>query len=457
MASLSLVTELAASDATISIATARVDQLSSALEDIAADLQGLGQNWMSERLRVQLYEVILSSVFAGLYTMLVLFAAYLLCRKGLKNTQLLIMLIIILTLYTSTTVYWATLLSETFHELRTVVNDLFYESARMDIVMSNFRQVVLESGTATIDSGFSSAVHSQLRSWWPRPTQECVGTATLTLNVVVGDAVVWWRALVLWKRCPFRRCAYSCLLVCVTLIPGAIVTTHGCRSSSSPLILTSSAGTAAITSGSFYIRDRWGLAASVLSLVANGIATGMIAYKAWQHRRLVHLSLGTGTPRSRVEKSLALLVESGSMYCLLWLMMVIYQACAITSSAPSFIYRFHFLVEGCLIPLIGIYPTVIILLVAMNRSQCEASLAGESCSNLQFTPDTHPSRIPHETTTMGTEASYSGEQCVFRLNTLRSPTTISWRPSDVGEEKTAEEKGNRVRSESESETGLDVP
>ncbi|KAI0752534.1 hypothetical protein C8Q80DRAFT_459599 [Daedaleopsis nitida] len=437
-----LIHELAASDLT----TARVEELSSALDGVAADLQGLGQDWLSEKLRGQIYEVILSCIFAGMYTMLVLFAAYLLSRKGLQHSQTLIMLMIILALYISTTVYWATLLAETFHELRSIISNIFYEGSRVSTVVENFRQVVLDNGSATIDSGFSSAVQDQLKSWWPRPTQECAGTATLTFNVVIGDAVVWWRALVLWKRCPFRRCAYSCLLVCITLIPGAIVTTHGCRASASPVILTSGEGTTTITSGSFYIRDTWGLVASVFSLLANAVSTSLIAYKAWDHRKLVRMSLGSGSTRSRVERSLGLLVESGSIYCLLWLFIVVYQACAITLTAPTFIYRFHFFVEGCLIALIGIYPTLIIILVAMNQSQCEATLSGTGESSSSTQRFSRFSRFSHAPSSRATESNAS--HCILRLNPIQTANVMSWRAGDADlESKLAEDKRRSVATE----------
>ncbi|KAI0752532.1 hypothetical protein C8Q80DRAFT_1267072 [Daedaleopsis nitida] len=367
-----------------SISDTRLDELSSALGNVAGGLQDLEREWVSQKLRAQMYEIVLSSVFSGLHTILVLVAVYLLCRKGLGNVPMFIMLVIILSLYTSTTVYWATVLAEAFREVRFIMTGIASEASRLNTITSNFRQAVVESGTGSIDSSLSSAVQEQLTSWWPRPTQECVGTASLTVNVVLGDAVVWWRALVLWQRCPARRCVYSIFLVCITLIPGVVVTTQACNSGSSPILLSSGGSSATVSSGSFYIRDEWGLAASVLSLLANFLSTSLIAYKAWEHRRLVRLGLGRGSARTRVEKALALLIESGTIYCVLWILIVAYQAGSITMSPTAYIYRFHFIVEGCLIALIAIYPTLIVILVAMNQSQCEATLSGQSCYNLRF-------------------------------------------------------------------------
>ncbi|KAI0308546.1 hypothetical protein OF83DRAFT_1023840, partial [Amylostereum chailletii] len=62
-----------------------------------------------------------------------------------------------------------------------------------------------------------------------------------------------------------------------------------------------------------------GLAAFTLSLVANLWATSLIGCRAWYHRRLIkeYLHRGSGT-RTLVEKTLALIAESGVLYCLIW-------------------------------------------------------------------------------------------------------------------------------------------
>ncbi|KAI0752512.1 hypothetical protein C8Q80DRAFT_458365 [Daedaleopsis nitida] len=389
-----------------SIPWTRVEELSSALSNASMALQGLGSDSISQRLRVQMYEVILSSVFSGIYTVLVLIAVYLLCRRGLKRLPIVVMLLIIVTLYTSTAIYWATLLRQGFGDLRIVATDLAHETSRIDTVMSSFRQTVLSNGTAKADLGALSPVQDQRRFFWPRPSQDCIGTASLTVNVVLGDAVVWWRALVLWRRSPAMRCVYSAILVCFTLVPGVIVTTHG------------------FTSGAFYIRDEWGLAASILSLVSNAMATSLIAYKAWQHRKLVRMTFGSGSARTRVEKALAILIESGTIYCLLWLVIVVYQSCAIALShgdsvTSQYIYRFHFIVEGSLVSLIGIYPTLVIILVAVNQSHCESTFTCESCSDVRFARGSGS----HSHSRIAGEAA-NVSQCVIRLLPTRSTASI---------------------------------
>ena len=89
-------------------------------------------------------------------------------------------------------------------------------------------------------------------------------------------------------------------------------------------------------SGSFYQSDLFGLAASVLSLATNMVATILIGCKAWcvmhcyyslfrlidlsdarEHAKIMG-SVSSLKRSSRVEKILIFLVESGTVYCIIW-------------------------------------------------------------------------------------------------------------------------------------------
>ncbi|KAI0808344.1 hypothetical protein C8Q74DRAFT_1187806, partial [Fomes fomentarius] len=123
-----------------------------------------------------------------------------------------------------------------------------------------------------------------------------------------GDAIVWWRAWVLWKN----RRAVQVLGVIMLLATAA-----------SAIFLSNSASstfdeTITTYAGALFGGDGWGTAAAILSLVTNLVATSLIGLKAWQHRRLVRAHLTQGTMRTQVERTLLLLVESGLLYCTLW-------------------------------------------------------------------------------------------------------------------------------------------
>ncbi|KAI0739950.1 hypothetical protein C8Q80DRAFT_1124230 [Daedaleopsis nitida] len=107
------------------------------------------------------------------------------------------------------------------------------------------------------------------------------------------------------------------------------------------------------------------------------VATALIWIKAWEHRKFIaDVNLGR---TSRVERALALLIESGSVYCILWMLVVIYQVIwQIYGDAiyPTFNSAVEYFLKGCLIPLVGIYPTAIILLVALDKSHFGATTPG---------------------------------------------------------------------------------
>nr|VWP02360.1 MDR efflux pump ABC3 [Ganoderma boninense] len=98
------------------------------------------------------------------------------------------------------------------------------------------------------------------------------------------------------------------------------------------------------------------------------------------HRRLLRGHFGHGRRKSRVTKALALLVESGTIYCLLLIIVVVYQASSALFAAPD-VHQNAFLrtvadyTYTCFIPVIAIYPVLIIVIVALNWSPFEHGLA----------------------------------------------------------------------------------
>ncbi|EJF55977.1 hypothetical protein DICSQDRAFT_130336 [Dichomitus squalens LYAD-421 SS1] len=190
----------------------------------------------------------------------------------------------------------------------------------------------------------------------------CAPTGILTLNVLLGDAIVWWRAWIIWPRSLIVRGT------CVVLL--AVTTAF------SELTL---ANLDYIPIGSFYRLDVFGVAASVSSLSSNLVATVMIGCKAWEHRKMFEAT--TLERSSRIERLLVLLVESGTVYCLLWGFILAYQTSSFTDPAlesrleQQVLTGFDYFMKGCLIPLIGIYPTTIIVLVALNRSHFHGTVS----------------------------------------------------------------------------------
>ncbi|RDX40295.1 hypothetical protein OH76DRAFT_361381 [Lentinus brumalis] len=203
----------------------------------------------------------------------------------------------------------------------------------------------------------------------------CVPTIILTVNVVLGDAIVWWRVLAIWPDSLIVKVA-GVVLLQSTLSMGLFDISDSCPETVfTDLTLVN---LAMVPSGTMFEQDLFGLTASVLSLASNLVATALVWCKAWEHRKFIaSVSLGRS---SKVEKVLALLVESGAVYCVLWMAIVAYQVTwqvQGTDALPHVDAFVDYFIKGCLIPLVGMYPTAIILLVALNKSHFEATTRGD--------------------------------------------------------------------------------
>ncbi|PIL28050.1 hypothetical protein GSI_09802 [Ganoderma sinense ZZ0214-1] len=123
-----------------------------------------------------------------------------------------------------------------------------------------------------------------------------------------------------------------------------------------------------------------GIAACVLSLSTNTLATLLVGYKAWESRRRLRGYFVAGTRASQVEKLFSLLIESGAVYSAIWAVVVAWQAGEYKPSSPSpsmvrFLDIFGLVVQSALLPIIAIYPALIIVLVALHRSHVEKALS----------------------------------------------------------------------------------
>ncbi|KAI1791883.1 hypothetical protein LXA43DRAFT_1094223 [Ganoderma leucocontextum] len=129
--------------------------------------------------------------------------------------------------------------------------------------------------------------------------------------------------------------------------------------------------------------DVYGGMSGLLSLLTNVTATSLIGRKAWEHRQVLRLSPGASKGRwnTPAMKVLILLVESGTFYCIILGVALTNnivsrsKEASLTPSGAAFISITTVFLSGCFVPVLAIYPTVIIFIVAVNRSQIDGSLA----------------------------------------------------------------------------------
>jgi len=103
-----------------------------------------------------------------------------------------------------------------------------------------------------------------------------------------------------------------------------------------------------------------------LTVGTNLWATGLIFIRAWEHRRVLRSLSLKETSRSNANKALTFLVESGAIYLCIW---ILYITTSLDNPRGD-----HFgmdLFHIAIAQVVGMYPTIIIIVVAMQLSAVE--------------------------------------------------------------------------------------
>ncbi|RDB20153.1 hypothetical protein Hypma_012952 [Hypsizygus marmoreus] len=188
---------------------------------------------------------------------------------------------------------------------------------------------------------------------------------TSQLLPIISDLVVVWRAWVLFTE-QLWVMAVPLLLALGTI--GTTLAYIGLTMVTSGTNVAANAETAALANV---------LNASLaLSLATNGAATGLIAYKFWTHRKFVVNMLGIARRQSRVQKVLIILVESGLIYCLFQLMMLILGFTMPEGGPGSAPYLASPVIYAIYTELTAMYPTIIAVLVNSQRSISDTFVFG---------------------------------------------------------------------------------
>ncbi|TRM61076.1 hypothetical protein BD626DRAFT_502624 [Schizophyllum amplum] len=186
------------------------------------------------------------------------------------------------------------------------------------------------------------------------------------VNYVLSDALVVWRAWVIW---PHSRVARGMLAFCI-----------GCS-----LIGT-------VVEGVFLVRLLYAkhkaptliLAMDLPLLVTNATATVLVGIKVWIYRRDVSASLGPYSAGSRVGGVLLLLMESGMVYCSIW-----FVHAGISTAKSLSMFSPYRIISSVIYLLSGIYPTMVVVIVtAQQHATAEFRMKGQSSflESLHFAP-----------------------------------------------------------------------
>ncbi|KAI0743037.1 hypothetical protein C8Q80DRAFT_1192147 [Daedaleopsis nitida] len=308
---------------------------------------GIANYWSTE---------VISTTFFGVLSVCAGAAVIALITKPSTTRSKTILLTLIAAMYAVTALFLATSLY-TFSHSATQAKDIGQSIANalgcLQDVVTGYRT---DDPFSCATQSFSEPVVSRFAF-----AQPCASTVALVFNVAVGDAIVWWRAWAVWQG-NMTVCWLGVVFVAATLAMGLVDSVDACGTSfaedSSYLILD-----LLVTPGSLFEGDKYGIVVSVLSLITNVVATSLIAYKTWQHRRLIREHLKSQRRVSQVERTLCWLVESGVVYALIWIVVVIFEILPFEqflSGGPvdtndtilAFVSTFRPVVEGGLVPMI---------------------------------------------------------------------------------------------------------
>ncbi|KAI0643437.1 hypothetical protein C8Q79DRAFT_1012717 [Trametes meyenii] len=227
----------------------------------------------------------------------------------------------------------------------------------------------------------------------------------------IGDAIIIWRAFALWAQTPARLVLVVPLLFFLGSVAMSISITY-CATRG-----------ADITLGAFshppFCRNVQ-TASYSMTLATTGVATLLIAYKAWEYRRIHFEAFGTLSRQTRAQKILAMLVESGVLYMLFFLVQVVGSLGSINDSIdrhPSI--AFGFTVYDYMSSLIvGMYPTIVVLLVHSKHSVLRSDTDGTARGTGASTGIAFKRGGPGD---QSASAVISTMQCLGRSSTSEDP------------------------------------
>ncbi|KAG7093128.1 hypothetical protein E1B28_009413 [Marasmius oreades] len=223
----------------------------------------------------------------GIYTSLAIFSIYSMIKTGLKNSMRKYLFIMSIFMFFISTLYWISKLLD---------------------LLQKIQNGIIDNNPPSTSLTTSPITHFEL----------ILGSVAL-MNYALTDGVVLWRAWAIcsdeyrsWLYVPLFFLCCACTTISATIIVRITIQSipHVDGSTSDPRIKKL---TRAI--------DVFQTSNLGLSLLMNLSATGLIALKAWRFRRWIKFDLKAipsrrRRTRTRGEKVMVLLIESGVIYCI---------------------------------------------------------------------------------------------------------------------------------------------
>ncbi|KAL1759407.1 hypothetical protein FB107DRAFT_204911 [Schizophyllum commune] len=186
----------------------------------------------------------------------------------------------------------------------------------------------------------------------------------LALDLLVCDAIVVWRAWVMWQE---SRVVKVILSLCMV---GSVVGVVAHLIWYAVAYLDSEAPTLSL------------LMVTIPLLLTNLVATILVGLQVWYYRRNVKSIASPWRKRTRIGKILVLLLESGFVYCLLWIASIALEVDGTSDDARA---DYYMAASNAYQSFAGIYPTLIVIIVAVQRSTTQSLVMSTQVSHpLEF-------------------------------------------------------------------------
>ncbi|ESK85691.1 hypothetical protein Moror_9918 [Moniliophthora roreri MCA 2997] len=310
------------------------------------------------------------SVFWAIYVVLFMFAMRIQLKRGVRSLTSIILLLVSIFLFASSTALWAMYVVDLLTQFR--------------IFFLKYPELRLADRVAQVDIGLEK---------FGLPEE-----SLFLLNMIVGDGVVIWRAWVLCGHSRLQKLVYIPIVMVMAAFAFVVIALDCLGNNGFVSQSTESSGSKTCQWGE---PIAWGI-----SLMTNITSTSIIAARAWGHHCFVCKTFGSKRRRSQAENVLLILVDSGFIYCLFWLsQLILFFPVAFGTPAQ----RMYSILSGMGEQISGLYPTLIIILVNMQRSMSDSpdllsSAKFKSGNNGIISSDQFQTQLSTETTTSGTDS-----------------------------------------------------
>ncbi|KAF7358655.1 hypothetical protein MSAN_01204300 [Mycena sanguinolenta] len=285
-------------------------------------LEGYGRTLSQDVL-----SVIFEGVLFSAYVVFFIVALYSIIRRGVKSPRNVIMLVVVVALFGVALTQWVVDVFSVFKEIQ-------YLLMATDIPLHHRRKLA--------DEVFNNFF----------PFQETL----FDLSLIVADAVLIWRTWAIYQG-RIAAIVAPCFLLLSAFVFALIDMT--CFLDVGPL------------PGGDQICPQAAVTMWALSVGTNVVCTSLVGFKAWQHRKMMkQLNMGGKTHRMSTEHIMSLLVDSGFIYCLVLLSQVVAYIYIDPGPASPWWYINEIFKETGQ-QILGIYPTLIIVIVNFKRTMWE--------------------------------------------------------------------------------------